>query len=57
MTPLIQALVASQTAITEAMKKDDCKKVTLIDNRGIGKPDKYTMMKVPIEVLHRFNLP
>ena len=41
-TPLIQALIASQTAMTEAMKKDDSKKVTLIDNRGIGKPDKFT---------------
>ena len=28
--------------MTEAMKKDDGKKVTLIDNRGIGKPDKFT---------------
>ena len=28
--------------MTEAMKKDDGKKVTLIDNRGVGKPDKYT---------------
>ena len=42
-TPLIQALIASQTAMTEAMKKDDGKKVALIDNRGIGKPDKFTL--------------
>ena len=42
-TPLIQALIASQTAMTtEAMKKDDGKKGTLIDNRGIGKPSKFT---------------
>ena len=41
-TPKIQALIASQMAVTEAMKKDDGKKVALIDNRGIGKPDKFT---------------
>ena len=28
--------------MTEAMKKDDGKKITLIDNRGIGKPDQHT---------------
>lgn len=42
MTRLIQALTASQTAMTEALKKDEGKAVTLICNKGIGKPDKFT---------------
>ena len=41
MAQLIQALIASHTVVTEALKKDDGKKVTLIDNRGIAKPDKF----------------
>ena len=41
-TPFIQASTASPTAMTEAIKKDDGKKVTLIDNRGIRKPHKFT---------------
>ena len=38
--PAIQQLAKSQSELAESLKKDD-KKLTLIDNRGIGKPDKF----------------
>ena len=38
--PAIQQLATSQSELADSLKKDD-KKLTLIDNRGIGKPDKF----------------
>ena len=40
--PAIQALTASQTELANAMKRDEKKTMALIDNRGVGKQDKYT---------------
>ena len=40
--PAIQALTASQTELANAMKRDEKKTMTLIDNRGVGKLEKYT---------------
>ena len=41
MGPAIQALATAQTEVANAMKKDE-KKINLVDNRGIGKPDKFS---------------
>lgn len=38
--PAIQALATSQTEIATALRKDG-KKMNLVDNRGIGKPEKF----------------
>ena len=38
--PAIQQLATSQSELADSLNKDD-KKLTLIDNRGIGKPDKF----------------
>ena len=40
--PAIQALATSQTELANAMKRDEKKIMTLIDKRGVGKPEKYT---------------
>ena len=37
--PAIQALATSQTEVANALKKDE-KKINLVDNRGIGKPER-----------------
>ena len=37
---VLQTLANTQTQVAEALKKGD-KKMTLIDNRGIGKPEKF----------------
>ena len=40
--PAIQALATSQTELANATKRDEKKTMILIDNRGVGKPEKYT---------------
>jgi hypothetical protein len=40
--PAIQALATSQTELANAMKRDEKKTMTLIDKRGVGKPEKHT---------------
>ena len=39
--PALQALATSQTELANAVRRDEKKSVTLIDNRGVGKPDKF----------------
>ena len=39
--PALQALATSQSEMANAMKQDE-RKMNLVDNRGIGKPDKFT---------------
>ena len=38
--PALQALATSQTELANAVRRDEKKSVTLIDNRGVGKPEK-----------------
>ena len=38
--PAIQQLATSQSELADSLKKDD-RKLTLFDNRGIGKSDKF----------------
>ena len=40
--PTVQALATSQAELANAMKRDAKRTMTLIDSRGVGKPDKYT---------------
>ena len=62
--PATQGLAASQTELANSMKRDEKRSMTLIDNRGVGKPDKYTgkdnesflrSMEDHIGVVHLFN--
>ena len=39
--PALQALATSQTELANAVRRDEKKSVTLIDNRGVGKPEKF----------------
>ena len=39
---MIQAVVRGQAEFVAALKQGEEKKVTLIDNRGIGKPEQFT---------------
>ena len=62
--PAIQQLAKSQSELAESLKKDD-KKLTLIDNRGIGKPDKFggkrwrkfLTLENQVRVVHLLNIP
>ena len=63
MGPAIQALATAQTEVANAMKKDE-KKINLVDNRGIGKPDKFSgkerelpQMENQDRVIHVFSVP
>ena len=63
--PATQALATSQTEVANALKRDEKKTMTLIDSRGVGKPEKYTgkdnesflRWKITLGTIHLFIFP